>query len=202
MEALRGKLSYANVMATIAVFVALGGSAYAAIQLPKNSVGTKQLQKNAVIAAKIKNGTITGQKIKLSTLATVPSANSAATAGTAGTAGKSSDSDALGGKPAAAFAASTVVRSATVDAGGALVAAKSDGITPKNISRIGEGIYCLQGLDPAPRTAVASIDTGAEQGSTIATVVKSEAESECQVTINTYSKAAGDANRPFSVLVH
>jgi hypothetical protein len=202
MEALRRKLSYANVMATIAVFIALGGSAYAVTKLPKNSVGSKQLKKNSVTAAKIKDGTITGQKIKLSTLGTVPSANSAATAGTAGTAGKASDSDALGGKPAASFAASTVVRSATIDSSGALVAAKSDGVVFKNFLHTGEGIYCLKGLDPAPRTAVASVDTGAEQGSTLATVVHSEAESECQVEIFTYNKAGGDANRPFSVIVH
>ena len=200
MEALRNGLSYANVMATIAVFVALGGSAYAAIQLPKNSVGSKQLKKNAVTTAKVKDGAITGQKIKLSTLGTVPSAGSAATAGSAGTAGKATDADALGGKPASAFAASTVVRSATVDSSGALVAAKSDGVAFKNFLHTGEGVYCLKGLDPAPRTAVASVDLTAEQGSTIATAV--EAEPECQVTIYTYSKAGSDANRPFSVIVH
>ncbi|HEX5525914.1 MAG TPA: hypothetical protein VFX44_01810 [Solirubrobacterales bacterium] len=200
MEALRRKLSYANAMATIAVFIALGGSAYAVTQLPKNSVGSKQLKKNAVTAAKIKDGTITGQKIKLSTLGTVPSANSAATAGSAGTAGKASDSDALGGKPASAFAASTVVRSATVNGG--LVTSKSDGIGLSNFLHTGEGVYCIKGLSPAPHTAVASVDITAEQGSTAATAVHSEAESECQVEIFTYDKAGGDANRPFSVIVH
>jgi hypothetical protein len=70
-------------MATIAVFVALGGSAYA-FQLGKNSVGTKQLKKNAVTtakvkkeaitAAKVKKGTLTGTQIKASTLGTVPKA--------------------------------------------------------------------------------------------------------------------------------
>jgi hypothetical protein len=52
MHRLRGKLTYANVMATIAVFIALGGASYAATQLPKNSVGTKQLKKGAVTPAK------------------------------------------------------------------------------------------------------------------------------------------------------
>lgn len=197
MEALRRRLSYANVMATVAVFVALGGSAYAVTKLPKNSVGAKQLKKSAVTTAKVKDGAITGQKIKLSTLGTVPSASSAATAGTAGNA---SNADALGGKPASAFAPSTVVRSATVSAAGARVTAKSDGIGSANFLHTGEGIYCLKGLSPAPRTAVASVDLTAEQGSTIATGV--EAEPECQVTIFTYDKAGADANRPFSVIVH
>lgn len=39
-DRLRSKLSYANVMATLAVFIALGGGAYA-ISLSKNSVKSK-----------------------------------------------------------------------------------------------------------------------------------------------------------------
>jgi len=35
-------------MATVAVFIALGGGAYAAVTLPKNSIGAKQIKKNAV----------------------------------------------------------------------------------------------------------------------------------------------------------
>jgi hypothetical protein len=46
-------LSYANVMATVALFVALGGGAYAATQLPANSVGPKQLKDRAVGTHKI-----------------------------------------------------------------------------------------------------------------------------------------------------
>jgi hypothetical protein len=195
MEALRRRLSYANVMATIAVFVALGGSAYAVTQLPKNSVGAKQLKKNSVTAAKIKDGAITGQKIKLSTLGTVPSASSAATAATAGNA---SNADALGGKHASDFAASTVVRSATVEGG--LITGKSDGIGHNNFVQTGSGIYCIKGLNPAPHTAVASVGITAEQGSTAATAV--EAEPECQVSIFTYDKTGTDANEPFSVIVH
>lgn len=65
---MRPKLTYANVMATIAVFVALGGVSYAAIKLPKNSVGSKQIKKNAVVGAKIKKGAITGDKIANGTI--------------------------------------------------------------------------------------------------------------------------------------
>ncbi|HET7455225.1 MAG TPA: hypothetical protein VFJ76_06860 [Solirubrobacterales bacterium] len=58
----RPKLNYANVIATIALFVALGGAAVAA-GLPKNSVGTNQIKRGAVTAAKIKRGAITSGKI-------------------------------------------------------------------------------------------------------------------------------------------
>jgi hypothetical protein len=53
MKRLRGKLTFANVVSCLALFVALGGSAYAATQLPKNSVGTKQLKKGAVTPSKL-----------------------------------------------------------------------------------------------------------------------------------------------------
>jgi hypothetical protein len=53
MKRLSEKLTYANVMATVAVFIALGGASYAAITLPKNSVGTEQLKKGAVTETKL-----------------------------------------------------------------------------------------------------------------------------------------------------
>jgi hypothetical protein len=61
-------LNYANVMATIAVFIALGGGAYAALRVPANSVGSKQLKNGAVTAHKIKNGVVSGVKVKAASL--------------------------------------------------------------------------------------------------------------------------------------
>jgi hypothetical protein len=55
---LRTKLTFSNAVALTALFVALSGAAYAAIELPKNSVGTKQLRKGAVTKAKIKPATV------------------------------------------------------------------------------------------------------------------------------------------------
>jgi hypothetical protein len=42
------RLSYSNVVATIALFIALGGASYAAVALPAHSVGTRQLKAGAV----------------------------------------------------------------------------------------------------------------------------------------------------------
>ena len=98
MKQIRKRLTYANVMSSIAVFLLLGGAtALAAGKLGKNSVGTKQLKNNAVTTAKIKNnavtgakiknGTITGTKINLGSLGTVPNAANATSAGNANTVG-------------------------------------------------------------------------------------------------------------------
>jgi hypothetical protein len=86
------------VVALIALFVALGAGAYAAITVPPNSVGTQQLQNGAVIGSKVRNGTITGSKIRLDTLGIVPSANQALHASVA------DNSTQLGGIPASAYA--------------------------------------------------------------------------------------------------
>ena len=50
--------SPALVVSLLALFVALGGTTYAATSLPKNSVGTKQIRKGAVTKAKINKKTI------------------------------------------------------------------------------------------------------------------------------------------------
>ena len=114
MSFLRRHLTYANVVATLALFlVVAGGSALAAKQfLPKNSVGTNQIKKNAVTTAKVKNGSITGAKVKESTLGTVPSANTANTANSAKTAQSAKTANhatsadnatSLGGTPASGY---------------------------------------------------------------------------------------------------
>lgn len=53
MALIRRKLSYSNVVASIALFVALGGVSYAALKLPANSVGTRQLKNRAVTEPKL-----------------------------------------------------------------------------------------------------------------------------------------------------
>lgn len=59
---LRSRLTYANVMSTIAVFVALGGGAYA-LSVPKNSIGSRQLKRNAVTSPKIRSNAVTSAKV-------------------------------------------------------------------------------------------------------------------------------------------
>jgi hypothetical protein len=57
-------LSYANVMATVAVFIALGGSSYAAVNLKKNSVRATNIAKGAVTSTKIAKNAVTSAKVK------------------------------------------------------------------------------------------------------------------------------------------
>jgi hypothetical protein len=50
-------------MGVIALFVALGGTSYAATQLPAGSVGAKQIRGGAVTARKIHSGAVTPSKL-------------------------------------------------------------------------------------------------------------------------------------------
>jgi hypothetical protein len=62
MSKLRPKLNYSNAIATIALFVALGGAAVAA-GIPKHSVGPKQLKRGAVTTAALRKAAVTSGKL-------------------------------------------------------------------------------------------------------------------------------------------
>ena len=56
--------SPALVIACLALAVALGGTGYATISLPANSVGTKQLKQGAVVGAKVKPHSLVAANFK------------------------------------------------------------------------------------------------------------------------------------------
>jgi hypothetical protein len=70
---LPGRPSPAMVVALLALFVALGGSGYAAVQL-----NGKNIKNRTVAGKKLKNNTLTGRQIRESRLGTVPRARNAA----------------------------------------------------------------------------------------------------------------------------
>jgi hypothetical protein len=82
LDKLRQRLSYANVMSTVAVFVALGGSSYAALQLDSGDIANNSLRgvdvRNRTISERdIKRNTLGGRSIRESRLARVPRAKEA-----------------------------------------------------------------------------------------------------------------------------
>jgi hypothetical protein len=75
------RFSYANVMSTVAVFLAIGGGALAA-----STINGKKLKDKSVAGKKLKKNTLTGKQINESKLGKVPKAKQADTATTANTA--------------------------------------------------------------------------------------------------------------------
>ncbi len=129
---LRTRLTYANVVATLALFIALGGTSVAA----SNLVSGSRIKKDSIPGDRVKTHALTSTQINVARLGTVPAAahaaaadaaghastadsaghagtadsaghastaDSAGHAGTADTTGHASDADTLGGLSAAAF---------------------------------------------------------------------------------------------------
>ena len=64
LSRVRARLSYANLTATLALFIALGGTTYAATSLPRNSVGSAQIRSNAVGASEIRRRAVGSSEIR------------------------------------------------------------------------------------------------------------------------------------------
>jgi hypothetical protein len=60
---IRKRLTYADVVASIALFAALGGGALAATKVPRNSVGAHQLKAGSVTSKKLRRGAVTFNKL-------------------------------------------------------------------------------------------------------------------------------------------
>ena len=66
ITSLRSRLTYANVMSTLGVFILLGGTSYAVTQIDRNSVKSKHIRngqvkrpdlaRNAVVSSKVRDG--------------------------------------------------------------------------------------------------------------------------------------------------
>ena len=64
LRAIRSRLTYANVIATLALFLALGGGAVWAATKTSQKIGPGRLKPNAVTAGKIKANAVTQTKIR------------------------------------------------------------------------------------------------------------------------------------------
>jgi len=142
--------SPAFVISLIALLVALGGTAYAATSLPRNSVGTKQLKKNAVTAPKIKKGAVTAAKISTSGL-TVPSALHATSANPAISATKATQAkNAINATHATSATSATNATNATTAVtahaltGAQIVAGPSQSLAPN--TQADETVLCPAGM--------------------------------------------------------
>jgi hypothetical protein len=147
----------------------MSGAGYAAVKLPKGSVGARQLKSRAVTATKIRNGavstrkiktgavtdakianqTITGAKLKLGTLGTVPNANQANSANTANTA---TTATTAGSAQPAAFA--HVSATGVVDTGNS----KNVGPVAISTSPGANSLYCITGIPFTPKGGQATVD--------------------------------------------
>src|SRR5262245_60429377 len=84
---LRVRPTYANVTATLALFVALGGTSYAALKLPANSVTSAQVKNGSLLKKDFKAGQLpAGKRGKTGAKGETGATGAAGAAGAAGTA--------------------------------------------------------------------------------------------------------------------
>jgi hypothetical protein len=140
--------------------VALGGTSYAAIKLPKNSVGSKQIKNNAVTASKIKKNSVTSAKVKNGSLLGADFKAGQLPAGPKGNTGATGarGADGAAGATGARGADGAALGFAKVSAAGTLNAAQSRNVTQANIAHPESGLYCFSGLPFTPRNVVGNIE--------------------------------------------
>jgi hypothetical protein len=180
----RFRPSPALVVASLALAVALGGTGYAAIVLPPNSVGTAQLRNGAVVAAKIKQHSLVAANFRQGALPAGP----AGPVGLAGPAGPAGPSGAKGDPATKLWA---VVRN---DGG---VVKQSGGV---NVAKpAGQGLYTVTFPDNVGNcaTLVSLSGTGSapDEGSASAT----PGTQGTQVTVQTLNSNGGHQDRTFAI---
>ena len=158
---LRERMTFANTMSLIAVFVALGGTSYAAVKIPRNSVSAAQIKTGGVGSSEVKNGALRAFDFRAGELP-------AGAKGDKGEKGDKGDQGAPGndGAPGSARAYARIRSDGTIEsANGDL----SKGITQSMVQKdpgapggdgqtTGPGVYCLGGLGFQVRNVMVSLD--------------------------------------------
>lgn len=171
------RLTYANVTATIALFIALGGSSYAALSLPRNSVGTQQIRAGAVRSADVKN-----RSLQVADLSPRARATLAGRTGPAGPAGPA-------GAPAAKYFAA-------VSAAGALLR----GNATSGGSESTTGTYVV-GFAERVSGCAYSATLGSTDGNAPPAGRVTVRELDGRVGVQTFDPAGNAADLPFHVIV-
>ena len=188
MRIKRSRPSPALVLASLALAVALGGTGYAAISLPTNSVGPAQLTNGAVIAAKVKRGTLRATNFAPGQLPRGPKGDRGADGlpGAAGAAGAKGDK----GDPATKLFA-------VIDASGNATV-KSSGVSS---SKTGPNTYSItfpQSVSNCAPIASISFSGGSNGGEATAAVPAPGAN---VVNVATFDETGMEDDKGFAIAV-
>jgi hypothetical protein len=159
MSQIRKRMTYANVMSTIAVFLVLGGAtAFAA-----SKIGANQLKAGAVATGKIKNNAVTAAKLRNNAVTTAKISNDAVT-------GAKVDESTLGQVPSAKsanFADSANPEAfAQVGTNGTVDPNLAKGLNEANVTHPNEGVYCITVPGFTPRGGQVTPQFGGSKGTT------------------------------------
>ena len=192
LNRVRGRLSYANVTASLALFVALGGTGYAAVTLPRNSVGHAQLRDNAVGANELRRGAvrssdIRNRAIRVSDIATKTRTSLRGSRGPQGVTGPA-------GKDAVTFRAA-INMSGGVASGNARGANHQPGTNAYNVEFPADVSSCTYAA------TLAAVQNGPTLEQPPAGRITVQAGGGNNVLVRTYNAAGDPAEAPFHLIV-
>ena len=177
---MRKRLSFANVTSMLALFIALGGSAYAAAQLPANSVGKSQIRSSAVGKSEAATGSVGRSEVRSSAIGTKEIRD-----------GKIDVADLT---PAALAANGVTFRAAVSDAG-----ALTGGNAKSATRTTDPGVYSVDlGTDVSKCQVSATV---AGTGATVGFATVAPGASTNLLTVSTFDGTGAAANRPFNLLI-
>jgi hypothetical protein len=197
LKRFKGKLTYANVMATVAVFLVVGGgSAFAASQmLPKNSVGAKQIKRGAVTPAKLSNAAkaaMTGPAGPAGAKGATGPKGSTGGKGATGPTGPAGAKGATGAQGPKGEAATVLFAEVTA------VGALNKGSNVTSIIPTASGEYQIVFNRPVASCVAEATLAGTESGEILAYASKTTANS---VFVETFDSAGNPLAQEFSVAV-
>jgi hypothetical protein len=163
----RIRLSYANVVASLALFAALGGSSYAAI-----SITGKQVRDGSLSGRDVRNASLTGKDVGDRSLLARDFKSGQLPAGPRGAQGPLGTQGPKGDKgDPGAPGSSVAFAKITLTGGGATVdAARSKNFTTATVTRPSAGVACITGLPFTPKNMVVSADAAAGTPTTLSAV--------------------------------
>jgi hypothetical protein len=218
VKQIRKRLTYANVMSSLAVFLVLGGaSAYAANRIGShrikgNSITTGKIRREAVSTAKIKNAAVKTNKLATEAVTSAKLDDGAVTtakiADDAVTGDKVKESS-LAEVPKAAVAVSAESAQpqvfASVNPVGIVDSAISKGLSSANVTHPKTGIFCVTPPEFTARGGQATPIFDGTDGTTANLTVGGTADcpaSAAEVRLYTTDTAPALADIPFNVVLY
>jgi hypothetical protein len=147
LDRLRRRLSYANVVASLALFIALGGTGYAAVTITSKNVRDgsltgKDIKNGSVASADVKDGSLLSKDFKAGQLP-AGARGAPGAAGAPGAPGDKGDAGTAGTARAFAF----------VNSDGSVDETRSKGVADANVAGLGN-TYTFTGLGFTPTNVV------------------------------------------------
>jgi hypothetical protein len=201
---MRERLSFANVTSVLALFIALGGTSYAAVNLTSNSVNKAHLRTNSVGKSEIRARAVGRSEVGANTIG----ASELRTAGV-GSNDVRDESLALADLAPAARTALADLNGVTFRASGGGASGTLIGGNTRSLSRSAVGVYSVDtGRDVSTCQYSAAV-TGVKNGATVepppATARSATAEpsptADTAVVVKTYDTAGAAIDSTFGLLI-